>query len=149
MARPTKLTPDVQERIVQALTAGNYLQTAATYAGIGITTLHRWMQQGEQARRGMFREFREAVEKAQADAEVRDIALIATAAATHWQAAAWRLERKFPERWGRRVVDVRGDSEMPIKIVVEYINDWRAAVPPDKRRVELVPVDGKRKEHAS
>ncbi len=33
---------------------------------------------------------------------MRDVAVIATAAKENWQAAAWRLERKFPERWGRR-----------------------------------------------
>ena len=32
--RPTKLTPDVQEKIVQAIRAGNYIETAAAYAGV-------------------------------------------------------------------------------------------------------------------
>lgn len=27
--------------------------------------------------------------------------LIGKAAENQWQAAAWRLERKFPDRWGR------------------------------------------------
>jgi hypothetical protein len=36
-------------------------------------------------------------------AEAADVTLIAQAAREgQWQAAAWRLERKFPSKWGRR-----------------------------------------------
>jgi hypothetical protein len=45
--------------------------------------------------------FWDTVEKSMAEAEVRDLMLIAAAAATQWQAAAWRLERMIPERFGR------------------------------------------------
>jgi hypothetical protein len=48
------------------------------------------------------REFSDAVERAVAEAEARDVALIARAAEKNWQAAAWRLERRAPARWGRR-----------------------------------------------
>lgn len=95
MGRPSKLTDDRVERILQALRAGNYLETAARYAGIGETTLHEW--------RHRYPEFRVAVEKARADAEARNVAVIQQAAAQTWQAAAWWLERSFPARWGRRV----------------------------------------------
>jgi hypothetical protein len=39
----------------------------------------------------------------QAEAESRDVALIAKAATEDWKAAAWRLERKAPRRYGPRV----------------------------------------------
>jgi len=45
-----------------------------------------------------------AVEKAQAGAEMTSIALINRASEMQWQAAAWRLERKHPDRWGRKTV---------------------------------------------
>ena len=99
--RPTKLTPAVQALIVQALEAGNVLDTAGPYAGIDKATLYRWLKAGRKAKSGIHREFCDAVEKAVARAEVRDVALIAKAAETQWQAGAWRLERRFPERWGR------------------------------------------------
>jgi len=44
--RPTKLTADVQARIVQAIEAGNYLDVAARYGGIAPSTLHAWVQRG-------------------------------------------------------------------------------------------------------
>ena len=47
--------------------------------------------------------FLTSVEKAQAESESRDVALVARAAADDWRAAAWRLERKSPRRYGPRV----------------------------------------------
>ena len=50
MGRPSKLTPEVQDRIARAITAGNYQDTAAQYAGISPATFYLWMQKAEGAR---------------------------------------------------------------------------------------------------
>ena len=115
--RPTKLTPQVQARIVQAIVGGNDITVAAAYAGIGKTTFYEWLERGrkEAARLAAssrakpkdsetpFAEFADAIQKAQADAETRNVALIAKAAQEGtWTAAAWWLERKHPDRWGRK-----------------------------------------------
>jgi hypothetical protein len=34
--------------------------------------------------------------------EARAVVLILRAAQTDWRASAWWLERRWPERWGRR-----------------------------------------------
>jgi hypothetical protein len=94
--------PEVRAKLVQAVAAGNYLETAASYAGISKDTLYRWLRRGAKEKQGPYRDFAEAVRKAMADAEVRDVARVAQAAEKNWQAAAWRLERKFPAKWGRR-----------------------------------------------
>jgi transposase len=98
----TEVPAEVQQKIIQALLGGNYLETAAAYAGIHKSTLYNWLKRGARQKTGPFRDFSDAVRKAQADAEVRDVARIAQAAAVNWQACAWRLERKFPAKWGRR-----------------------------------------------
>ena len=101
--RPSKLTPALQQKICEAIRAGNYIETAAAFAGIRKSTLYDWLRRGSRTSSGVHHDFAEAVEKALADAEARDVALIAKAASDGvWQAAAWRLERKFPDRWGRR-----------------------------------------------
>jgi hypothetical protein len=51
-----------------------------------------------------------------AEAEMRDVALIAQAAKENWQAAAWRLERKYPARWGRTQHEVTGKDGKPVEI---------------------------------
>lgn len=121
MPRPSKLTPAVQERIIQALQAGNYVETAARYAGVAPTTFYRWMEQGEQdGANPLYREFRDAVESARAQAEVRSIALIQQAAQNGtWQAAAWFLERSHPHRWGRfQRTEVSGRDGGPVEVDV-------------------------------
>lgn len=114
MARPTKLTPQVQERILEAVRAGNFREVAAHYAGVGAQTLSRWM--GRQ--REPYASFRQALLDAEAHAEIRAVALILKAAAEDPKHAEWWLERKFPERWGRRErLDVRVDVEHRIRLM--------------------------------
>lgn len=124
MGRPSKLTPEIQEKIVQAIRAGNYIETAAAYAGIDKTTLYDWLKRGARAKTGKYREFSNAVEKALAEAEVRDVAIIAKAAEKHWQAAAWRLERKHWQRWGRKERhEVTGEGGGAVILRVVYVGD--------------------------
>lgn len=109
MARPTKLSPEIEERIVSAVRAGTSIAGAAAYAGIDPSTFHRWMERGDPKRTGRadgrYREFRARVEQASGEAEVRDVTVIAKAAPSDWRAAAWRLERRRPERYGRAAVE--------------------------------------------
>jgi len=101
--RPTKLTPQVQARIVQAIVGGNDITVAAAYAGIHRDTFYAWLERGQKAKTGPYSDFSDAIQKAQADAETRNVALIAKAAKDGtWTAAAWWLERKYPERGGRK-----------------------------------------------
>jgi transposase-like protein len=103
MARPSKLTPERQERIVLAIRGGNFRETAARFAGIGETTLYRWMAQGRKQRRGAYADLVAAIEEAEAAAEIERVQRIQTAARNgNWTADAWWLERKNPQRWGRR-----------------------------------------------
>ena len=142
--RPTKLTPQVQARIVQAIVGGNDITVAAAYAGIGKTTFYEWLERGrkEAARLAAssrakpkdsetpFAEFADAIQKAQADAETRNVALIAKAAQEGtWTAAAWWLERKYPERWGRKDRhEVTGKDGEPFSITVRRVNSAKSDI---------------------
>jgi hypothetical protein len=105
--RPSKLTPEVRDRICQLLKAGNTFRTACEVAGIAASTGREWRARGEDrhsAREGDedFALFAAAVQKAEEEAAARNVALIQKAAAEGtWQAAAWWLERKFPAEWAR------------------------------------------------
>ena len=95
MARPSKYTPEAVDRIVEALEQGATYEAAAAHAGVHYDTLNEW-------RKGI-PEFSEALKGAEAKAELHWLDQIETAAAEGaWQAAAWRLERRYPARWGKR-----------------------------------------------
>lgn len=102
MGRPTKLTPEVQERICQAIRAGNYYESACAYAGIAYSTFREWMVKGEKAKSGKYREFMEAIKKAEYEAEVRMVAMWQKHMPDNWQAIATFLERRYPDRWGKK-----------------------------------------------
>lgn len=114
--RPSKLTPEIQEEILRVIKSGNYIETACAYVGINKTTFYDWLRKGAREKERVaqnpkarvkkdlqkYVDFSNAVDKALAQAEIRDVAIIGKAAEENWQAAAWRLERKFPDRWGRK-----------------------------------------------
>lgn len=115
--RPTKLTKELQARIERAVASGNYIETAAQLNGVHKSTLYRWLKRGNEERERLERnpdaepdpqeapyvEFCDVIQRALAHSEAADVAVIGQAArAGQWQAAAWRLERKFPQRYGRR-----------------------------------------------
>lgn len=109
MGRPIELTDEIQKKIVDAIKMGNYIETAASYAGVHKSTLYDWMKRGARYEEGksdpgdiIFANFSDAIERAMTEAEMRDVLLIGNAAKKNWQAAAWRLERKFPDKWGRK-----------------------------------------------
>lgn len=70
VGRPCKLTPEVAERICALVREGQYLTTAAAVCGVGESTVYRWLGEGEDDNAPeRFREFREAVTRARAEAE--------------------------------------------------------------------------------
>ena len=80
--------------------AGHYREVACKLAGIERKTLLNWLKRGEREQSGVYRDWYLAVERA--EAEVFHPKNIETASAKSWFATAWFLERKHPERWGKR-----------------------------------------------
>lgn len=113
--RPSKLTPETQDRICQLIRAGNTVEVASEASGIAPTTYYDWMQKGIDGPK-RFKDFREAVEKARAEAEAILVGRVQQAATTSWRAATWLLERQWPERWApaneRREVAGELDREL-------------------------------------
>lgn len=126
--RPSKLTPEVKARLVQAIEAGNYYEAACGYAGITYTTFRNWMIKGENAKSGTYREFFEAITRAETVAEVRMVAQWQQHMPEDYRAIRDFLERRFPERWGRKdkvQQEISGPDGGPIQWVdlVRLAND--------------------------
>ena len=102
MARPTKLNKDKIATITNLIKAGNSKRCAAMSAGIAACSFYAWMKKGETQKTGIYVEFRDAVLKAEQEAEAWHVANIRKAASNgSWQASAWWLERVVPDRYGR------------------------------------------------
>jgi hypothetical protein len=182
--------PELIKKVTTILRIGSYIECAAAINGVGYTTLREWISKSKLYPDSLYGEFAAAVQKAIAEAETRDLALIDTHAqgreaiyeyevvmepfldaAGHavmdrygkpalrpmrdskgdpvkqiarntkgepivkrseikstWTAAAWKLERRNPSRWGRSdrlevdtVLKQETPEEAPKDIVVtEY-----------------------------
>lgn len=94
MGRRTKLTPDIVQKLVEAISIGCTYEQACDYAGIAASTFYAWMSNGRNGKEG-FIEFLETIKKANAKSVVANLAVVQRAARDgQWQAAAFILERR-------------------------------------------------------
>jgi transposase len=103
MARQTILNDEIMEALEATFRLGQTsIKQACDWVGIGEATYHQWMAKGRDGREP-YTEFVERMDKARARAVLDNLAIIRTAAQNgQWQAAAWFLERAYPQQWGRR-----------------------------------------------
>lgn len=97
--------------IVEELQKGSYIETAAARARIARSTLYTWLDKGERAQSGRYREFYLDVLEALAEYELQHLQRINEAAKLDWKASKWLLERRFPARWGKQVILPPSDED--------------------------------------
>jgi hypothetical protein len=110
---------------------GATYEHAAAYGGIAQSTLYEWLKAKP--------EFSEALKAAEARAVVGWLAKIEKAASEGtWQAAAWKLERRHPDVYGRTVQEqhhsgtITQEHTGAVEIqAVDYRTSIRALRPPD------------------
>jgi hypothetical protein len=112
MSRPPKLTPETHDKIVALMRAGNYFETACLAAGISDTTGYKWKAWGEGRDVGgqptpkdltRYRAFRDAVTRAEAEAEAEVVVHVRRHIPEDPRVAMEYLRRRAPHRWGREV----------------------------------------------
>lgn len=134
MARRTKLTPDIQAKIIAAIQAGNYFVTACHLAGVDDSTAREWVARGEgrdpkRHKTKLYAAFAVAVRDAEAVAESQAVAKWQSKISDDWRAAAEFLARRYPDRWSpSNKQEIQHDGE--IKVIIEYADSKAGAAPP-------------------
>ena len=123
MGRPSKLTPEVQGLIVDGISAGLTYQLSCERAGIFPSTFYAWLERGELQATGRYKEFSEAITRAKADSALRLVSQITLAAPKDWRAAAFMLERRFPDDYGKRT-ELTGKDGGPVKVDTSADAAW-------------------------
>lgn len=110
--RKTKYTPETVAKIIQAIDMGATFELAAGYGGISTSTFYDWVEKKS--------EFSDALKLAEGRAAVKWLAKIEAAASEQWQAAAWKLERRYPHSYGKTVQEnqVTGKDGAPLVITL-------------------------------
>lgn len=115
MARKTKLSPEVQKAICDAIRDCATYKSAAEAAGIAYSTFNEWMKD----ERPKYKKFSEAVSRANGDAIVELSRKIKQAGQRDWRALAWTLEHRFPEDYGSRVDITSGGDKITLNVVYQ------------------------------
>ncbi len=101
LGRKTKLTPELQEKLVSIIMDGNYISTACQACGIDKSQFYRWLQKGDKEGKGIYYDFCSAIKKAEAEAEATLVRIVKGAAPKNWSAAMAILERRYPDSWSQ------------------------------------------------
>lgn len=115
---PGHIPPEVRKIVLHSVQNGLFLQTAAHMAGIPNSTLHGWIRRGCDGYRP-YAQFVRELRKAMAEGEAWHLQVLQQASTDGvWQASAWFLERKYPERWGRKIItELTGQHGGAVKIL--------------------------------
>ena len=115
--RPPVLDSAKRGHIVSVIALGGSVATAARTVGCSARTIYSTARRDE--------EFRNDIQRARAQRELTLLKLIQTAAEQpqYWRAAAWLLERVFPDRYARkparaiRITDHQASLDFVLNVV--------------------------------
>ena len=104
----------VVDALIEALASGLTITASCGLVGIDRSTFYKWKQN--------YPEFKRAVDGARPIIESNMLELIKDQAPTDWRAAAWILERRFPEDFSlKREVDLQVNKSNGTNEVIEFL----------------------------
>jgi len=130
----SKLTPELQNNILQLLKLGVPQKYACEAVGIDETTFCRWIKIGRHKTEGKYYEFYQSVLRSNSEAMAIKLANLEKAAQKgSVNAITWFLEHKYPEEFGNKIkVEHSGNNNQPVQIVFTR-NNGTTSVPTTTR----------------
>ena len=106
-----KLTAELSKEICGYIAQGLTKKTAIDACGIAETTFYMWMRKAEKdledGKDNVYTQFLQSIKKAETADKLNRLKVIRKAANDgNWQAAAWELERRYRDEYGRAAMDV-------------------------------------------
>jgi len=107
--QPTKCTPQLIEKISSFVAKGNYILTSCQLCGINSKSYYNWIAKAEEAYEqgendSIYLQFFYSIKRAEAKAESELVGIVRETAIDkkEWLPAMTFLERRHPDRWGRK-----------------------------------------------
>ena len=115
------LDQNTTNRLLEAIRLGAFTEHACHFAGISSRTFRYWREKASNDIEP-YKSLWEQITLAESEAIVRRVARIEQAGADgNWQADAWVLERKYPDKFGRRdKVTLEADPNAPIEVELQW-----------------------------
>lgn len=114
------IAPEIAEQICDGIRAGMPKRLAV--AGVlDESTFYDYINKGEadmaKGKDTVYSEFAKQVKEAEKCFLTRNLKVIEAATADTWTAAAWLLERRFPDEYGRNRIEITGSKDAePIQV---------------------------------
>lgn len=105
LGRPPKLTHEMIEKIADLIVMGKSIALAANVAGISESTIYRWLALGKKkSSEKIYKDLVDRVSEACEFSEFEALQVLRQSSleGSNWRAAAWILERRHPEKYGKR-----------------------------------------------
>lgn len=135
------LTAEIVEKIVDAVSRGLFLTTAAKLVNVDHGTLHLWLDKGKEysdlaegsttpSNSLIYIELYRRVSQARAELEQRLVSTVASTALDKedWRAATWFLERSYHQNWARKSVTTIEGGESPVQVAVSWADGLKDAL---------------------
>jgi hypothetical protein len=131
IGRPAELTEALIVQATALVRDTHFVSTAASLLGISRETFYKWAERGSRERRRrdrgkeprpdeeLYLAFSDTVKKALAEGERYHIENIKKASSNSWQASAWVLERRHPQRWSLERNELRKLRKVVRRLVEE------------------------------
>jgi hypothetical protein len=141
MARPCKLTPEIQQRIGDGVSLGLTYALAANSAGVTYQTYNSWIKRGQTEKSGKYFDFYQYIKKCNADGARKLLEKLNDSAnAGNCQVCMWILERRFPDEFARRQYSkmnvVSTNKNENVEIIVKDTDEVRKEILAKFDRVE-------------
>lgn len=140
-----KWTPEAIKLLLAAISVGGTLKEACASAKIGYSTLFAWLAKETPESK----ELQESIENARDAGTVALLSTIKMAAAKNWTAAAWILERRHPDRFGRpQRVELTGKDGGAVQVAAQVVllpapihdaDAWAKSVAADQAKLANKP----------
>jgi hypothetical protein len=143
MARPCKLTNELQQKIGDGISLGLTYALAANSASVTYQTFNSWYQKGKTEKAGKYFKFSQYINKCNADAAKTLLERLNLAAkAGDTRICIWILERRFSEDFGRRIYRktnlVSENKNVNVELIVNDADSIRIEILAKFDRVEEV-----------
>lgn len=131
MGRRAKLDEETVAKLAEGALLGMTRDLQARYAGIGKSTLQRWLAQGRKAKTGRYRDLWDRLKEAEGLAAAQALSVIRQS--KQWQAQAWFLERVHgyrkngPAELAKEEALELADDETRVERVERQLREVRSA----------------------
>ena len=117
----SKLTPELSEKLCEALAEGHSILAACSTVGIVENTYRNWYNRGKEAKSGKYKQFYCDVTNAHNKAAHKLENIVIESAADNPKDAKWLLTKKFPDIYGDRTynetkIDANVKTELLAKL---------------------------------